>query len=105
MNAINLNQTSINYPVNPPMFFVKELDLHYVVALDIPTIPSLSPEIFTSKGELTVESQSREYHEPQTILRLLPRGKSIKTIYEGGVLWLLLPKFIADSLPVQSAAV
>jgi hypothetical protein len=104
MNATDLKSTSTDYPQSPAMFSLAELDSHYVVAVDIPTIPLLSPEILTSKGELTLEGESTESHEPQTVLRLLPKGKNIKTVYKNGVLWLLLPKFNVKSLTEQATA-
>lgn len=105
MNPTKLKQISTNYPVSPAIFSLAELDSHYVVAVDLPTIQALSPEIFTSKSELTIEGQSIESHEPQTLLRLIPRGKNIKTIYKDGVLWLLLPKFKVESLATSAAAI
>jgi hypothetical protein len=89
------------------MFSLEESDSYYLVAVDIPNIPSLSTEILTSKGELTIEGQSTESNEPQTVLRLLPKGKNIKTIYKDGVLWLLLPKFKVESLsqPAMAAVI
>ena len=77
---------------DPAMFSLAESDSHYLVAVDIPTIPMHGTEILTSKGQLTVEGQSENSHERQTILRMFPQGKGIKTVYMNGILYLLLPK-------------
>jgi HSP20 family molecular chaperone IbpA len=74
------------------MFSLAESDSHYLVAVDIPTIPTTGAEILTSRGQLTVEGQSEDSHERQTIFRMFPQGKGIKTVYLSGVLYLLLPK-------------
>ena len=78
--------------INPAMFSLAESDSHYLVAVDIPTIPAQGTEILTSKGQLTVEGQSENSHERQTIFRMMPQGKGIKTVYVNGILYLLLPK-------------
>lgn len=107
MISNHVKKPSNNYQLHPAMFSLVELDSHYIVAIDLPTIPSLSPEVFTSKGELTIEGQSIETHESQTVLRLLPKGKNIKTIYKDGIIWLLLPKFKVGALnmPTTTASI
>jgi len=74
------------------MFSLAESETYYLVAVDIPTIPTLHTEISTTQGELTVEGQSETSNERQTIFRMFPQGKSIKTAYMDGILYLLLPK-------------
>ncbi len=74
------------------MFSLAESDSHYLVAVDIPTIPALETEILASNGQLTVEGQSENSLERQTIFRMMPQGKGIKTVYMNGILYLLLPK-------------
>ncbi|MGE0633896.1 MAG: hypothetical protein AB7O96_15885 [Pseudobdellovibrionaceae bacterium] len=78
--------------INPAMFSLVEFDSHYMVAVDLPTIPMSQPEILKTKNQLTVESHSDNPEKDQTILRLLQKGSGIKSIYKDGVLWLVLPK-------------
>ena len=93
------NLTALNSSVllNPAMFSLVELDSYYMLAIDLPTIPTLATEIITTKNQMTVEGKSENSEENQTIFRFLPKGKDIKTIYKDGVLWLLLPKFKLES--------
>ena len=92
MNSNQAKQLSTQYSPNPAMFSLAESDSHYLVAVDLPTIPTLGTEILSSKGEITVEGKSENSQEKQTIFKMFPQGKGIKTVYMNGVLYLLLPK-------------
>ncbi len=88
-------------PPDPAMFSLAESELDYVVAVDIPTIPAWATEISSCNGELTVEGESQDSHERQTIFRMFSQGKGIKAAYMKGVLYLVLPK-TQVSLPSDS---
>ncbi len=90
--------------VNPAMFSLEESDSYYLVAVDIPSIPAQGSEIFLSQGQLTVESRSEDSQERQTIFRMMPQGKGIKTVYMNGILYLLLPK-TKKEMPLGPTAV
>ncbi len=85
------------------MFSLDESTSHYLVAVDIPTIPAAATQILSTKEGLVIESLANDQHTKQTIFRWQPKGKGIKATYENGVLWLLLPK--ESSAAVTSEAV
>jgi hypothetical protein len=82
--------------IDSAMFSLCESESHYLVALDIPTIPSVHTEIAVCKGQLRVESQSEKTHEKQTIFKMRPNGSGIETVYMDGILYLLLPKLAVN---------
>lgn len=90
--------------IDPAMFSLAESESHYLVVVDIPTIPAQATKILTSKGQLTVEGQSENSNERQTIFRMFPQGKGIKTVYLNGILYLLLPK-IKIEMPLKAREV
>lgn len=91
-----------DYPINLVLLSLSKLDLQYLVVGDLRAIPSLSTKVVTSKRELTIEGKSTESHDPQSVPRLLSKGKNIKTIFEPGVLWLLQPKFQTEAVRTTS---
>tara|TARA_B110001454_G_C12723220_1_gene435919 strand:+ start:4844 stop:5257 length:414 start_codon:yes stop_codon:yes gene_type:complete len=87
---------------NPALFSLAEIDTHYLVAVDIPSIPAIATQIVTTKKQLLIESQKDNSGTKEVIFRAVPRGKGIKTIYLNGVLYLLLPKFGNQHLNLQT---
>lgn len=80
--------------IQAPLFSLEESDSYYMVALDLPSLPS-EAEIFTDKRELVVEGK-----ENQLFFRCRPQGQAIRASYQDGRLWLLLPKMVAFPLAV-----
>ena len=85
----------------PALFSLEESESHYLVALDIPTIPAEETEILSRKNELVVEGISArdQLRAKQIFFRCRPKGKGIKASYKDGILWLLLPKSGLSTLP------
>lgn len=99
---MNLNEMTISRALKSTfqeasaMFSVLESDFHYWIAVDLPTLPSTATEIVRSKEGLTVEGRMGDIGQKQAVFRCLPKGRGIKATYIDGVLWLLLPKSLAE---------
>lgn len=82
----------------PPsaMFSLEESMSHYLVSIDIPTIPAAETEILCKRNELIVEGKGVESptDQKQTYFRCRSNGRGIRASYQDGVLWLLLPKIV-----------
>lgn len=74
------------------MFSVDEAESHYLISLDIPTIPSLAVQVLRTKDALLVEGMFADSGQMQTVFQCRPQGKGIQASYKNGVLWLMLPK-------------
>ncbi|MDZ4662748.1 MAG: Hsp20/alpha crystallin family protein [Pseudomonadota bacterium] len=83
---------------NSAMFSLNESASHYLVAVDIPTIPTKSTQILTTKEGLVIEGFREGSESKQTVFRWQPQGKGVKATNENGVLWLLLPKLISEAV-------
>jgi HSP20 family molecular chaperone IbpA len=105
LSHVNKSRSIKSSQNDPALFSLAEVNSHYIVAVDLPTIPSPATRILSTKNQLTVESRSNDSDQVQTIFRLLPKGKGIKTIYKDGVLWLFLPKSKTSAQYVQNGPV
>jgi hypothetical protein len=89
---------------NLPLFDIQESDSHYLLAVDLPSLPPLgtsneasSKELKVTTGHWFADSQSPGH----TLLRCLTDRKSgIQAKYQNGILWLMLPKRQAGALTV-----
>lgn len=83
----------INNPLTRPLFSIEEVDSHYLLAVDVPSIPAADTEIYSKRNVLIVEGESLEDQSmKQIFFQCRAQGKGIKAQYQNGVLWLLLPK-------------
>lgn len=71
---------------------VVESDSHYLLAVDVPTLPLLQTEILRTENELVIEGSLLGSVNKQTFLHMYAANNGINTIYKDGILWLLLPK-------------
>ena len=94
MNPQKINQTQKLdlAQIGRAMFSLTETETQYLVAVDIPSIPSLDTEIVATRSQLSIEGYAENSDHKQTVFKLLPKGKLIKSVYQNGVLWLILPK-------------
>lgn len=77
---------------NPPLFSLIESDSHYMVAVDLPSLPSHDNEVYVTKDELFVAGTVDGQIDQQKIFSCIPHGKGISATYKDGILWLSLPK-------------
>lgn len=71
------------------LFSLEESKSFYWIAVDLPAL-SQKTEIIAQKNELVVKGE-------QTFFRCRAQDKKIKTSYQNGVLWLMLPKTEIES--------
>jgi hypothetical protein len=86
-----------------PMFSLNEQDSYYVVSIDLPTLPSNHTQIRATSELLAIEAPPQDSLDTKTYFRMLKKGEGIKTVYQDGVLWLLLPKYKTISAPAYEA--
>ncbi len=77
---------------DPAMFSLEETESYYILALDIPTIPAVDTQVFTSKFKINVDCRSENPQGRQTLFRMFSRNEEIRSLYINGVLYLFLPK-------------
>lgn len=91
------NDTSIQLEVEqnlPPLFLIEETPTHYLVAIDIPSLPAEEVRIREQKKELFVEGiPYSSFLQKKTYFQFHSKSRSCRTLYKDGVLWLIMPKY------------
>jgi hypothetical protein len=79
---------------NEPLFLVEETPTHYLVAIDIPSLPAEEVRIRGKNKDLFVEGRPiSEFLQNKTYMQFHAMTKACRTIYQEGILWLVMPKY------------
>lgn len=77
---------------NPSLFSIIESDDHYLLSIDLPTLPTEKAEVFCNSRELLIEGVVKGCPGLQKIFDFRSAHGSVEAIYNNGVLYLALPK-------------
>ena len=77
-----------------PLFLVEETSNHYLIAIDIPSLPTREVRIREKKNEIFVEGiPLPSFLKKKTYFQFKSEARTCRTIYKDGVLWLVMPKY------------
>jgi HSP20 family molecular chaperone IbpA len=97
VNGLSLvTDASSPEPLDIPLFDIQESDSHYLLAVDLPSLPPLGTSVEVKGDELKVLTGQKSAMNDMienTILRCRSGHHSgIRAQYRDGVLWIMLPK-------------
>jgi len=84
-----------------PLFSVVESETHYIVALDLPALPSTENEITANPEEIQVRGKFDGQTQKQAMLSCILSGRGAHAFYKDGMICLSLPKTL-DSTSVPA---
>ena len=88
-SAVNRNHLNLQ---NPALFTLVETDTNYLVAIDIPNLPTEHSAIIQDRNQLTVESACANSIQNQIAFRWISHNHNVEIACKDGLLWLVLPK-------------
>lgn len=79
------------------VFSIKETETHYLIAMDIPGLPVNEARIREENKSVYVECMpDKRSSQKKTYLESHFKNKACQTIYQEGILWLAMPKYVNE---------
>jgi len=84
---------------NIPLFLVEETSTHYILAIDIPGLPTENPKIRFKNGILSVVEEQSDVEKLEKLLfQFYSTTQTSRTTLKEGFLWIELPKYFINQL-------